>query len=128
MFFVKLSSVKFKEKERERVPEIAQNRQNCQNLINIHCTFRNSFSHVFFKKMFSKILLNSRPIGLSFQYNKNSSSSFLLGIIHLERAPNFSKKLYFLPTNTHTYVCVWGGGGGVRNVSCSENFAYVLNG
>ena len=35
----------------------------------------------------------------------------------------FSEKLTFLSPDSHTYVC----GSGGKNVSFSENFAYVLN-
>ena len=41
------------------------------------------------------------------------------GVIYLKRTQNFPKN-NFLPPGTHTCVCV-------RNVSFSENFAYVLN-
>ena len=46
------------------------------------------------------------------------------GVIHLVRTQHFPKNYYFLPSDTHTYVCCQG----VRNVTFSENFAYVLNG
>ena len=46
----------------------------------------------------------------------------LQGIIHLVCTQNFSKKYYFLPPDTHTYMCVSGG-----KCCFSENFAYVLN-
>ena len=36
----------------------------------------------------------------------------------------FSEKLTFLTPETHTYVCV----SGVRNISFSENLAYLVNG
>ena len=60
------------------------------------------------------------------------------GIIHLLRPQNFSKNKYFLPPDMHTHVSVsaggrGGGGGGRgageggRNITFSENFAYVLN-
>ena len=53
-----------------------------------------------------------------------------LGIIHLVSTQNFPKKLYFLPPDTLTYVCVSGGKKckfWVRDASFSESFAYVLN-
>ena len=40
------------------------------------------------------------------------------------RYAKFSKKLTFLPLDTYTNVLV----SGVKNVSFTENFAYVLNG
>ena len=46
-------------------------------------------------------------------------------IIDLVRTQNFPKNQHFLPPDTYTYVrCVYQG---VRNVSFSENVAYVLN-
>ena len=36
----------------------------------------------------------------------------------------FSKELTFLTPDMHMYMCVLGG---VRNVSFSESFAYILN-
>ena len=53
-----------KVKEKESVPEIAQNRQNGQTLINIHCTLEVPVHMCPLKKLFSKILLNSQPIRL----------------------------------------------------------------
>ena len=51
-----------------------------------------------------------------------------LGVIHLVRTQNFPKNQHFLHLIRTRYVFVSGGwGGGVRNVSFSENFAYVLN-
>ena len=47
----------------------------------------------------------------------------MVGIVHLVRTENFPKDWRFLPPDTHTYVCV----SEVRNVSFSENFAYVVN-
>ena len=42
-------------------------------------------------------------------------------MIHLARTQNVSKNWYFLPPDTHTYVCVLGG---KKN---SEKIAFVLN-
>ena len=51
-----------------------------------------------------------------------------LGVIHLVRTQNFPKNQHFLHLIRTRYVFVSGGWGwGVRNVSFSENFAYVLN-
>ena len=46
-----------------------------------------------------------------------------LGIIHLVRTQNFPKNEHLLSPDTHMYVYVSGD----KNVSFSENFAYVLN-
>ena len=35
--------------------------------------------------------------------------SILYGIIHLVRTQKFPKKIHFLSSDTHTYVCVSGG-------------------
>ena len=51
---------------------------------------------------------------------------FSPGLMLVYSIQNFPKSYYFFPPGTHTYVCV-SGGGGVRNVSISGNFAYVLN-
>ena len=45
-------------------------------------------------------------------------------ITHLIRLQNILENYHFLPPDTHTYVCV---SGDLRNVSCSKNFANVLN-
>ena len=44
-------------------------------------------------------------------------------VIHLVRAQNFPKNYYFLPPDTHRYVCV----SEVSNVDFSKHFAYVIN-
>ena len=44
----------------------------------------------------------------------------ILGIIHLVRTQDFPENFYFLPPDMHAYQ-------EVRNVSFSENFAYLLN-
>ena len=47
----------------------------------------------------------------------------LLEIIHLVRTQSLLKNWHFLPSDTHTYVCVLG----VRTISFAEDFVYVLN-
>ena len=49
---------------------------------------------------------------------------FLFGFIHLVLTQNFPKNWHFLPP-IRTRTCAYQG---IRNVSFSENFAYVLNG
>ena len=44
-------------------------------------------------------------------------------MILLVGTKNFPENKHFLPPDPHTYACV----SGVRNVSFSESFAYVLN-
>ena len=35
--------------------------------------------------------------------------AIILGIIHLVRTQNFSRKTYFSPPDAHTHVCILGG-------------------
>ena len=54
---------------------------------------------------------------------KETSWQWFLGIIHLVPTQNSPKNFYFLPLDTHTYVCVSGG----WKCRFFGHFAYVLN-
>ena len=48
------------------------------------------------------------------------------GCFKKQSTTNFPKNEHFLPPDTHTYMCVSAGGGGVRNVRFLENLVCPL--
>ena len=73
-------------------------------------------------KIFMKIGTIKYDVGYRYK-NVWQNRKFLFGIIYLLCTQDFPHKWHFLPTDTHTYVCVWRG----KEVSFSEYFAYVLS-
>ena len=52
---------------------------------------------------------NASFLGILLMQVVSFEKVFIIGIIHLVPTQNFLKNLYFLPFETHLYVCLSGG-------------------